>query len=311
MHAIELLGYQPNVHARRLVTQSVETIGFVLSNRDFLNPFHAGVLTGVEHAAAAMRHEILYASCVYAPETPAAELELPPVLRSRGLVGGVILAGTNYPNLVRAVRERGIPFIVFGNNLVRQRQSLPDCCVYYDDASSSRELVERLIAMGHRRIAFAGDQRQPWFARRRAAYLQAMARHHLATMEYTAALDSPHSYVAYGEAALGKLLERHPAPTALFAGNDNIAVGAWRLCHRRGIKIPGDLSLAGFDDLEMAVLIDPPLTTVRVPVDEVGRACVEMMVEKIRRPGEPQANRSIPTHLVERASWGPPPPEGA
>src|SRR5487761_459779 len=67
LHAIELLGYQPNVHARRLVTQSVETIGFLLSNRDFLNPFHAGVLTGVEHAAADLRHEILYASCTYAP----------------------------------------------------------------------------------------------------------------------------------------------------------------------------------------------------------------------------------------------------
>lgn len=305
--AIEQLSYHPNVHARRLVTQSVDTICYLLCNRSFLNRFHAGILTGVERAASSLQHEVLYTTFSYSAETPAAELDLPPILQRAGAVGGVILAGTNYPNLLQAVRERRIPFIVFANNLVQKgRPKYPLEGVFYDDGSPSYEITQRLIAMGHKRIAFVGDLTQPWWLRRRTAFRQALKEHHLRSIEYSEPLTNA---VEYGEEAVARLMAGSRKPTAIFAGNDLIAFGVWRQCRKLGISIPGDVSLIGFDDMAEATLMDPTLTTVHVPVEEVGQECVHMIVEKMRKPDVVLPERLIGTHVVSRESWGPAPGE--
>lgn len=303
--AIRQLAYRPNVHARRLVTQSVDIIGFLLCNRDFLNRFHAGILTGVETAASQLRHEVVYTTYHYDRATPAEKLELPAILERAGAIGGVIIAGTNYPNLLAAVRARKIPYIVFGNNVVGPGWQARDAeGVFFDDSHSAEAMVEELIRMGHTRIAFAGDTSQPWWARRRAAYRRALHRHHLDPIEFTQPLQTPHEY---GLQAAQTLLARAPRPTAIFAGNDAIAWGVLKRCRQEGIRIPQELSLVGFDNLEIALMMDPALTTVHVPVEEIGRECVQMILERIRFPTRKLGQRMIATQIVSRESWGPAP----
>ena len=302
--AIATLAYRPNVHARRLVTQSVDTICFLLSNREFLNPFHAGVLTGIEQVAAHLKLEVLYTTYRYSPDTPADHLDLPPILDRTGAIGGLVLAGTNYPNMMRAVGQRGIPHVLFGNNLVLAgRATHRSDAVYFDDEQGATDVVEYLLRLGHRRIAFAGDITQPWWQRRCAAYRRVMRRHHLPLFEYIRPLEQA---LPYGADAARYFLKRATPPTAVFAGNDLIAAGIWRECRSRQISVPGDLSLVGFDDLQVATLMDPALTTVQAPVEAVGQECMRMIVEKMRQPQVLLPQRMLATRMIIRESCAPP-----
>jgi len=302
--AIADLAYRPNVHARRLVTQSVDTICFLLSNREFLNPFHAGVLTGIEQVAARLKLEVLYTTYRYAPDTPSDRLDLPPILGRTGAIGGLVLAGTNYPNLLRAVGQRGIPHVLFGNNLVLGgRAARRTDVVYFDDEQGATDVVEYLLRLGHRRVAFAGDITQPWWQRRCSAYRRVMRRHHLPQLEYIRPLEQARPYGA--EAARYFLKRAHP-PTAIFAGNDLIAAGIWREFRSRQISVPGDISLVGFDDLQVATLMDPALTTVQAPVEAVGQECMRMIVEKMTHPETLLPQRMLPTKMIVRESCAPP-----
>jgi DNA-binding LacI/PurR family transcriptional regulator len=200
-----------------------------------------------------------------------------------------------------------VPYVVFGNNLVGSRGRRTDA-VYYDDASSSRQLVEKLIAMGHRHIWYLGDLTLPWFRRRAEIYRHAMKAHGLTPNEYAEPYDrDDRDYGAkYGTRAVDCILAQERPVTAIIAGNDGIAYGAWRALQRAGLRVPGDLSLVGFDDVQEARLTDPELTTVHVPTEELGQACARMLLEKLQRRGTPQQHVMIGTRLVERGSWGPP-----
>ncbi len=94
--------------------------------------------------------------------------------------------------------------------------------------------------------------------------------------------------------------------TAIVGGNDGIAYGAWRALRRAGRSVPGDITVLGFDDVQEASWTDPPLTTVRVPTHDVGVACAQMLLEKLKQSGAPQPPIVLGAQLIERGSWGPP-----
>src|SRR5256885_13868133 len=118
LETIRRLGFRPNAQARRILKRRAEMVCFLLSNRDFLHPFHARILQGVESYASGLKQHVLFAALHYLPRTPSEKIDLPPVLQERGLIDGVILAGTIYPNLLRRMESIQMPFVALSNNVM-------------------------------------------------------------------------------------------------------------------------------------------------------------------------------------------------
>jgi len=300
LKAIRRLGFRPNAQARRILKRRAEMVCFLLSNRDFLHPFHARILQGVESSASGLKQHVLFAALHYSPRTPPNRIDLPPVLQEHGLIDGLILAGTIYPNLLRRIASIHMPFVAFTNNVVGMGDDQQFDQVGFDDFNGTLHATRYLTGNGHRRIVFAGDISYPWLQRRFEGYRQGMREKKLKSALITA--QNPQSFVDFGQKSAERILSRQPRPTAVVAGNDEIAYGLWRSLRRHGIKVPDDISLVGFDDREEAVLMDPPLTTVRVHKEEIGETCMKMLLERLHHPQMTFSQRILPTEFVIRGT---------
>ena len=152
----------------------------------------------------------------------------------------------------------------------------------------------------HHLVAFVGDVSYPWIRRRFEGFRQAMGERRLKPIAFTTGRAA--SFVQFGELSAARILARSPRPTAVVAGNDEIAYGVWRSLRRQGARVPEDVSLTGFDDREEAVLMDPPLSTVRVYKEEIGQACMKMLLERLHHPQMAVSHRVLPTELVIRGT---------
>lgn len=233
---IRRLGFRANAQARRMLKRRSEMVCFLLSNRDFLHPFHARILQGVETYASAVKQHVLFAALHYSSQTPPDRIVLPPVLQEAGLIDGLILAGTVYPNLLRKIESIHMPFVAFSNNVVGLDGQRPFDQVGFDDFRGALEATQFLINKGHRRIAFAGDISYPWITRRFDGFRQAMAERRLKPIAFTAGKSE--GFVEFGERIAGRILARSPRPTAVLASNDEIAYGVWRSLRRRARVCP-------------------------------------------------------------------------
>lgn len=298
--SIERLGYKPNVRARLLARGGSEMLCFLLSNRPFMHPVHAQILQGAAGKADLLGVQIVYATCHYSPDTPPSEIEMPRILATRGLIDGVIVAGTNYPNLLRALDELELPHVVFGTNLVADDDDRVANAVYVDDEDGGYQATVHLLSLGHRNIAFIGDTRLPWYRRRYAGYVRAMDEAGLHPR--AAAGSAAQGELAMGFDAVNELCDRGERFTAIFVGGDMGALGAMRALHNRGMAIPQEVSVVGFNDEELAQIAEPPLTTVRVPKVEIGARCVKMLEEITQSGGKPAAPAVLPVKLVLRES---------
>src|SRR5262249_5757097 len=173
LKAIRRLGFRPNAQARRILKRRSETVCFLLSNRDFLHPFHARILQGVESYASGLKQHVLFAALHYSPRTSPEKIDLPHVLQEHGLIDGVIIAGTIYPNLLDRIESIHVPFAALTNKGVAIKGQRFDQVVF-DDFSACLQATQYLIAEGHRNTAFAGDTAYPWFQRRFDGYRQAL-----------------------------------------------------------------------------------------------------------------------------------------
>lgn len=309
---IRRLAYRPNAQGRRLVKRSTEMVCFVLSNREFMNPFHSGVLCGAEKFLRQAGHDIVFTSLRYSRDTAPSEIALPRLLSNHGIVDGVILAGTNYPNLIAAMNQMRLPYVLLGNNLVERPSragNLHPDAVYYENDKSARSLAERLVKLGHHHIWFAGDTTMPWFRLRLESYRAVLRDHGLQLREYVVpdAGDYRDYGISYGEQAMRDILVSREPFTAILAGNDGIAYGIWKTLTRNGLRVPDDVSLVGFDDVQEARLTEPTLTTVQVPTDIIGEECARMLLDKLTGGvgGRSKPAVVVPTHVVERHSCGP------
>jgi len=298
--AIRRLGFRPNAQARRILKRRSEMVCFLLSNRDFLHPFHARILQGVETYASAVKQFVVFAALHYSPQTPPDRIAVPPVLQERGLIDGLILAGTIYPNLMQRIESIRMPFVAFSNNVVGLEDRFHFDEVGFDDFHGAEDATRYLIQEGHRRIVFAGDVSLPWFRRRLGGYQAAMRDAKLRPATFAARQAG--SFGELGQRITGKILACRPLPTAIVAGNDEIAYGVWRSLRQRGVRVPDDISLVGFDDRDEALLMDPPLTTVRVQKEEIGETCMKMLLERLHHPHMAFSRRILPTELVTRDS---------
>ena len=300
LDAIRRLGFRPNAQARRILKKRSEMVCFLLSNRDFLHPFHARILQGVESYASGLKQHVLFAALHYSARVPSEKIDLPPVLQEHGLIDGVILAGTIYPNLLRRMESVQMPFVALSNNVMGMEDVARFDQVGFDDLNGTLHATRYLISKGHRQIVFAGDVSYPWLKRRFEGYRQGMREKRLKPVLVMAR--NARNFGEFGQESAGRILSLRPRPTAVVTGNDEIAYGFWRALSRRGIKVPEEISLVGFDDREEAVLMDPPLTTVRVHKEEIGETCMKMLLERLHHPQMAFSQRVLPTELIVRGS---------
>ena len=302
------LNYQPNVQARRLVKGKAETVCFVLSNREFIDPFHALVLRGAQRFFAALGQQVIYLPFEYPETTKSESLILPKIIAARGVVDGVILAGTNRTNLLEALEKSNVPYVVFGNNLLPDQDTLPDS-VWFDDKDGGYQVGNHFLDHGRTSIWYLGAIKQPWFRRRYEGCRTAVEERgmKLELFEDIKAEDR----VQYGYKAARAIVDEKREADAIFAGNDAVAYGVWKALDERNVSIPGDIAIVGFDDRELCQLTTPHLSSVRTFNEEVGRECARMLLQKLENPGQRMSAVILPTELVVRGSSDPNVPEFA
>ncbi|MGH9404156.1 MAG: LacI family DNA-binding transcriptional regulator [Terriglobia bacterium] len=277
-------------------------IAFLLSNRAVLHPFHSSVLMGAEAYCATLDYGLLFLPLRYSSKAPWEELHLPEIFRRRQLISGVIVAGTNSRNLLELLTQKGIPWVVLANNVLDDWRQQQTNAVYFDDVSGSYEVTRYLLSLGHRKIAFVGNCRVPWYSRRWEGYRRAMeeAGLGLCTSEVNSDDDEEMGYVA-----TKLILQRSDPVTAIFAGDDVAARGAYKAVKDSGLSIPDDISIVGFNDTAEASALHPPLTSVRVFPEQIGKQLAELLLKRIARPDLPPRLVTLPTQLVRRESCGP------
>jgi DNA-binding LacI/PurR family transcriptional regulator len=301
--AVRELNYRPNARARVFVQNSTPVLSFILSNRELLNPFHSGILQGVEEYCSRAGYFVLYARYDYSAETKSAELSLPNVLRSHGIADCLILAGTNYDNFVDAIEKLGMPHVVLSNHYATERTPVALDRAGWDDTAGPYEATRYLISLGHRSIWYIGDTGLPWYRIRFNAYRRAMEEAGLEPLGQTVALSD--NYYANGYACAEVLLEKKLPVTAIFAAYDEIAFGAWDALRKHGLEVPRDISLVGYGDNDEAQHKAPPLSTVRVDKLEVGRQLARMAIEKLKQPGKKLPEAVVPVTLLRRGTTRP------
>ncbi len=294
--AAETLG----VDLDRRRNEKSNIIAFMLANRDLLHNFQARILFGSEAFCAAQHRELLFMSFRYSPAVPAAELHLPRILNEGGIVRAMILGGTNSVNMLTALREREIPFAVLGNNVLGSWDADQYDAVYSDDVTGAADLTRQLILDGHRDIWFIGDVELPWYRRCWEGYRQSMLQAGLEPR--VSEIHSDDHQLGY--LAMRSILSRGEPVSAAFAGSDQIARGVYEAVRQSGLNIPGDISVAGFNDSEGS-LMDPPLTSVREFPEELGKHLAEFVLRRIQKPDRAPQQLVIPTKVMLRESTRP------
>ena len=273
------------------------TITFVLGNRDTVNEFQSKVLLGAEGYCAQHDWDLQFICFRCDLNAPLGTLRLPEALMRSNRPSGVILTGTHSASILSALSERHIPFSLVGNNIVGDWQPEQYDCVFTDDVRGSTEITRHLIAQGHRNIWYIGNRRLPWFARCADGYLRAMKEFGLEPR--FSEISSEDRELGY--LAVKALLASGERPTALFVGTDQAASGVYQALQESGIRIPDDISVAGFNDT-IGEVLHPGLTTVREFPKELGGHLAEFALRRIHEPDLPPQQLVMPTELIRRES---------
>lgn len=304
MAAVEKLDYRPNAAARSLAAGGAAQIGLLHANPSagYLSQFLIGALESARRAGC---HLVLEACD---DEREAAQVEAVRQLVD-ARVRGVILPPplSESPAIKAVLAESCLPWaaIAMGGDA----SEWPDGAlnVRIDDAEAAATMTRHLLDLGHRDIAFiAGHPNQMASAQRHHGFARAMAA---AGIDPTKLRIEP-GYFSYrsGIAAAKQLLASDPLPTAIFAANDDMAAAAVGVAHRRGLRVPEDISIVGFDDTAIATSIWPELTTIRQPIADMAQEAIAMLLRRIGKGGldKEGQTRVLPFELVVRASSAPP-----
>lgn len=300
--AIRQLDYRPNYVARSLARRRTFTIGVVveqeLGNVSH-NIYFGTVLDGILQQATDNNYQVKLIRV--RPDNPDQAIGHIEDGSVEGVILVALLAGS--PVIDHMVHSR-VPAVVAGS--IPPGVKLP--CVDVEDTSATYRAVKWLISLGHRRIGIITGDLKQWSARRREqGYLMALRE---AGIEPEPAWRFEGNYrLKSGEEGARYLLSVYPRPTAIVCGNDNMAFGALRALQERGIRVPEEMSIIGFDDLEAASLTTPPLTTIRQPMFDIGIRAAEMLLRLIETNKRFEPNLMLPAELVIRETVAPPPPD--
>ncbi|HXT35253.1 MAG TPA: LacI family DNA-binding transcriptional regulator [Chloroflexota bacterium] len=317
--AVAALGYTPNALARGLVTRTTRTIAVLVSS--IADPFWAEVIRGVEDHAVEAGYAAFIASSY---EDAGREEKAISLFRQKRVDGIVIGASSRGPKVLWRRDAGAMPVVFMNNEHIEPEDEASDPApatdslagedatlartsrIAGDDRRGARLLINHLLELGHRRIAYIGATGRASSLRRLHGFRQAMAEACLPIDEaWVIATDEGANA---GELSAFRLLTGESRPTALLCYDDMTALGALRATRALGLRCPGDISVVGFDDIPIAAYLEPPLTTVRQPMHEMGVRAMRLLIELLHEE-KPPRQVIMPGELVARASSGPAPAE--
>lgn len=291
----EKCGYRVNAVALGLVKRRTQTVGVAVTT--IADPFVAGVVAGIEDAAQESGFSVFLAN------SHAAAAREVSVVRSfeERRVDGIIVTSSRVGALYVPLLERlRVPIVLLNNQYPGEFSH----SVMIDNVRASFDATWHLVELGHRRIAYLGDRHgRQSDAERLTGYRKALRE---------GRLPQPRDLVVHGDGkpegagpAIAKLLALPEPPTAVFCYNDMSALGAIRSIRGAGRRVPEDISIVGFDDLFFSQYIEPPLTTIRQPMRQMGRMAMETLLHLLAKRGAAHS-RKVPGELIVRESAAPP-----
>ncbi len=297
LNAMATLGYSPSALARALATRQTHLVGVLVG--DASDPYFAGILRGVEDTAREFGYLVLLCNTDRNAEVERRYLQL---LRDY-TVDGILFAGGCLSDpehvkelraLVSRMREQGTALVALG------RYPFPIPTVNIDNEAAVRAVMAHLIELGHRRIAFiAGRPGVTTSDDRLVGYRTALEA---AGLPYDPNLVLPGDYTyAGGQRAAGLMLNCHPRPSAVLAVNDASAIGCLAALKEAGIAVPAEVSVAGINDIPVARYVEPPLTTVSVPLQDLGVTGMRVLLRVLAGESVPAEHR-LPHRLIIRRS---------
>lgn len=294
---VQKLGYAPNFGARALAAKRTNTIGAIIPTME--NAIFARGLQAFQEELGKHGLTMLVASSSYRPDLEEEQIR---TLLARG-ADALLLIGFDRPASVYAhLEQRGTPYVIAWS----QKDDPHHVAVGFDNYSAMKALADRVFDQGHRRVAIiSAPQADNDRARDRvravidAAELRGIASSAIPVIE------TPYS-IENGAEAMAQLMSVAQKPTAVFCGNDVLAVGALGLARDIGFAVPADVSITGFDDIEISRIVRPALTTVHVPHRDMGRQAAQAIAALLRGEAAP-STLPLATRIVERESLGPVP----
>lgn len=289
--------YYPNAQARSLASGRSNIIGLVIS--DITNPFFPELVKGMEATAYEHGYELILANTDYDPRRMSNYVRR---FIERGVRGVALMTSEFDSELVEELPRRDVSVVYFDGVTTGPRVSN----LAVDFQRGIGEAVDHLVALGHRDIACISGPPQLQTSRRRVTAFRRALRKHPATAQMTASVYEGDFRLDGGRLAARAMLAagRH---TAVLVANDMMALGVMQECRAAGLVIPRDISIVGLDDIALAALTDPPLTTVSLPRQTLGRTAVEVLLETMTHPKQQGVEIKIATALVVRESTGPVP----
>jgi LacI family transcriptional regulator len=293
--AIAELGYVPNSLARSLRFKQTKTLALILT--DITNPFFTTIARGVEDAASENGFNVIFCNT---DESPVEEAEQLTILAQKQTDGVLLVPARSSAEPVNFLQRQGVPVVVLDRRVPGGGVDVVRC----DSEHGAYDLIRLLLSLGHRRIAaLAGPAGVSTAADRVAGYRRALAEAGLAEDPRLVCFDEYTQ--AGGQRMAEQALAVQPRPTALFAANNFIAIGAYRFLRQAGLRIPEDIALVAFDDLPAAIVMDPFLTVAAQPAYAMGQQATELLLDRLAGSA-PAGHQEIvlPIELIVRRSSG-------
>lgn len=291
LEAAQRLGYVANAGARSLAGGRANIIGLLVPGLD--NGYIGEIARGIDEELSRVNYDLM----LYTTHRQRGKEAMHVRAIANGLTDGLILVVPLVTDYLQELQARDFPYVLVDQSDPSSQSNVVDATNW----QGAYEATEYLIQLGHRRIGIITGMLQIASARERLeGYKAALAEN---------AIDFDPELVVQGDfwqptghQAASVLLDLDHPPTAIFASNDLSAFGAMQAIRERGLRIPEDVSIIGFDDVPQASLVHPRLTTVRQPLDEMGRTAVRLLLEQIENPSQPARRVTLSTQLIVRDS---------
>ena len=294
LKAIKDLKYQPSRVAKRLRSKSGPSNLLGVLIPDIQNPFYVDVLRGIEDIAYKNNYAIIMCNFSQDEKKEAMYLE---ILESEA-IDGLIAAPANEDDIrLKKIVNNGLPVVCVDRGL----NGIDVDVVWVNNEAGAYSAVEYLIKAGYKKIAHIGGLTSiPSSRLREAGYLKALSDNNLEA--HAGFLIHGNSSYESGVIFTEQLLSQSNRPDALFTGNNLITLGALEVIHKKGLKIPDDIAIIGFDDMSWANSLNPPLSAVRQPAYEIGKRAGEMLIQRIHDPKRPCIQMTLNSELMVRSS---------
>ena len=293
--AIEELEYYPNELARSLSRKQTGIIGLIIPS--LLNPVYAEIADSLTRHCATEGYRVILGSSGRHHQT---EVEFAKSLRSKKVDGVIMIPSESPEEILKPLQQAHIPTVVLEHELPNTH------CIAIDDLQGGHLATQHLLSLGHRRIGMI--RRRPTTALSRMRYVafqDTLQAAHI-SLDPTLVIECEAGQ-ASGYASMQKLLALPEPPTAVFAHNDVLAMGAMSAIYQAGLAVPHDVSIVGYDDTISSAYLNPPLTTIKLPIAEMGHAAGKKILGLIKNGNSfSPGTTTLPVELIVRASTAPP-----